>query len=372
MKIAILGSTGSIGESTLDVVRQSGGTLKVCALSAHSNEKRLREQADEFNVKKTVVTSREKSEAALLDLVASEDVDAVVIAIVGFAAVKPTLWALRAGKRVALANKEALVTCGELLTAAARKSGGVIIPVDSEHNALFQALQGHPIANVRRLWLTGSGGPFRGKSPKDLLHVNVEQALNHPRWKMGPKITIDSATLMNKGLEYIEARWVFDLNPESIQVVIHPQSIVHGIVEFIDGTMLAHMSVTDMKAAISYALYYPRRQENAVKPLNLVEIGRLDFEAVDDVAFPCVGLARQALNTGGVAPAVLNAANEVAVNAFLNERISFRQIPELISKTMLEIPRHTTASATPESQWDQIFAIDAWARIAAAENIAKL
>ena len=365
MNIVILGSTGSIGESTLEVVRNSGGLLRVVGLTAHSNSAQLERQALEFGVNKTLLTSKEISEEAIKDLVTDPQVDAVVVAIVGFAAVKPTLWALQAKKRVALANKEDLETCGELQTKAAETSGAMIIPVDSEHNALFQALQGHPMANVKKLWITGSGGPFRGKSKEQLREVQVASALKHPNWKMGPKITIDSATLMNKGLEFIEARWMFGIDPKNIDVVVHPQSVVHGLVEYIDGTMLAHMSSADMKAALSYALYYPQRQRNAVKALDLCALKRLDFEPVDYETFPCVGLAMEALKRGGIAPTVLNAANEVAVKAFLDERISFLQIPEIIASAIDSAPRQ-------EVQWDQIFAIDAWARRLTSENILKL
>jgi 1-deoxy-D-xylulose-5-phosphate reductoisomerase len=365
MNVLILGSTGSIGESALEVVRRSQGELKITGLTAHSNHEKLAEQAREFGVSKTLLTSLPDSEQRLEELVTHPEVDVVLVAIVGFAALRPTLAALRAGKKVALANKEALVTAGEIFAAEARKSGATIIPVDSEHNALFQALQGHPIENVKKLWITGSGGPFRGKSRAELSKVNVKEALNHPKWKMGPKITIDSATLMNKGLEFIEARWVFDVQPKDIDVIIHPQSIIHGLVEFIDGSMLAHMSATDMKAAISYALYYPRRQPDAVKALNLVELRKLEFEPVDNETFPCLRLAQRALGQGGAGPVILNAANEIAVNAFLNEEISFLSIPELISKTM-------EASPTQHLELDTIFEIDAWARKKAIENISSL
>lgn len=365
MKIVVLGSTGSIGESTLEVVRRSQGKITIVGLAAHSNHEKLKAQAEEFKVKHTVLTSLDDSNKKLEDLVQLSEVDAVVVAIVGFAAVKPTYAALKAGKRVALANKEALVTCGELLTSVAQKSSAQIIPVDSEHNALFQALQGHKIENVKKLWLTGSGGPFRGKNRSELLNVTVSQALKHPNWKMGAKITIDSATLMNKGLEFIEAKWIFDLAADRLDVIIHPQSIIHGIVEFIDGCQLAHMSATDMKAAISYALYYPQRQPQAVAPLDLVSIKKLEFEAVDNSTFPCFQLAKQSLEKGGVAPAILNAANEVAVDAFLNEKISFLAIPDLIAKTLSKAPHQAL-------DLDGLFAIDEWARQLTWQNISSL
>jgi len=365
LNIVVLGSTGSIGESTLEVVRRSQGKIKIVGLAAHTNFEALEKQALEFKVPHTVLTSKPDCEQQLEDLVTRPDVDCVVIAIVGFAALKPTLAAIRAKKRIALANKEALVTCGEILTAEAKKYGAQIIPVDSEHNALFQALQGHPIDQVRKLWITGSGGPFLGKSESELAKVSVDEALQHPNWKMGPKITIDSATLMNKGLEFIEARWVFDLSPKKIDVIIHPQSIIHGIVEFIDGSQLAHMSQPDMKGALSYALYYPQRQDNAMKPLDLIALQKLEFKAVDNRTFPCLRLAQEALDKGGVLPTILNAANEIAVDSFLREKIPFLSISGVISKTLAQGPR--TAISI-----DSIFEIDAWARKKAQENIASL
>jgi 1-deoxy-D-xylulose-5-phosphate reductoisomerase len=364
-KITILGSTGSIGESTLDVVRRAGGQIQVLGLSAYQNQQRLETQAAEFNVSKIVLSSKTDGESQLVALATDPQCEIVVVAIVGFAALKPTLAAIRAGKTVALANKEALVTCGELLTNEAKKSGALIIPVDSEHNALFQALQGHSIKNVEKLWITGSGGPFRGKKRSDLEKVDVKSALNHPKWKMGPKITIDSASLMNKGLEFIEARWVFDLPSHQIDVLIHPQSIVHGMVEFIDGTMLAHLAVPDMKAAISYALYYPERQPKAVERLQMAQLAHLDFEPIDGDTFPCYNLAKEALKIGGVAPTVLNAANEVAVNAFLGEKISFLKIPDLIAETLDAAPRQTM-------ELEAVFEMDRWARQKAHEKISSL
>ncbi|MCC6276862.1 MAG: 1-deoxy-D-xylulose-5-phosphate reductoisomerase [Oligoflexia bacterium] len=365
MKISILGCTGSIGESTLEVVRKSKGFIKIASLAAHSNAEKLSRHASEFGVSKTVLTSQTKNPEALEELATDPEIKTVVMAIVGFAALKPTIAALKAGKTVALANKEALVTCGELLTALAEKHGGKIIPVDSEHNALFQALQGHSIEQVDKLIITGSGGPFRGKTRSELQSVTIAQALNHPKWKMGPKITIDSATLMNKGLEYIEARWVFGLPDDKLKILIHPQSLVHGIVQFIDGSMLAHLSPPDMKAAISYALYYPQRQPGAVEPLDLVKAQKLEFFEVDYENFPCVNLAQKALKKGGVAPTVLNAANETAVQAFLDEKISFLSISDMIEKTLESAPRQNL-------DIQSIFAADAWARQKCQENILSL
>lgn len=364
MKIVICGSTGSIGHSTLEVVRRSRGAIQVVGLSAHANHEKLQAQAQEFKVSKTVLSQLPDSEAKLVDLVTHPDVDVVVMAIVGFAALAPTFAALKAGKRVAMANKEALVTCGEILVGMQEKFKGKIIPVDSEHNSLFQALQGHPINNVKKLWITGSGGPFRGLSRADLGGVTVEQALNHPKWKMGPKITIDSATLMNKGLEFIEARWLFGLDPNRIDCLIHPQSIVHGLVEFIDGTQLAHLAQPDMKAAISYALYYPERQPEAVASLDLAQVGRLDFEPVDEKTFTCFGLARSALQQGGTQTTVLNAANEVAVSQFLNSKIGFLQISDVITETMESAPRYALGL-------EAVYEVDAWARAKASELCAS-
>lgn len=365
MNIVVLGSTGSIGQNTLEVVRRSQGKLKVVGLTAHSNLEMVSKQQDEFRVPTVILTSQPDSEKRLEELVTQPHVDAVVVAIVGFAALKPTLAAIKAGKRIALANKEALVTCGEILTAAAKNSAATIIPVDSEHNALFQALQGHPIKNVSKLWLTGSGGPFRGKNRAQLQTVKVAEALKHPNWQMGNKITIDSATLMNKGLEFIEARWVFDLPAPQLDVLIHPQSIIHGIVEFVDGSMLAHMSAPDMKAAISYALYYPDRQPGAVQRLDLPALKKLEFERVDAETFRCFDLAKKSLAQGGVAPTVLNAANEVAVDAFLQEKIPFLGIPDLIEKTLERAPHQRL-------DLQSVFEIDLWARRATTENIGSL
>lgn len=365
MNIVILGSTGSIGESTLDVVRKSKGKIKIVGLTAHSNKDKIKAQIEEFKVKHFILTSEKDADSRMEELVTLPEVDAVVVAIVGFAAVKPTLAAIKAKKRIALANKEALVTCGEILTAAAKKSGAEIIPVDSEHNALFQALQGHLIKNVSKLWLTGSGGPFRGRTRGQLAHVKVQEALKHPNWQMGSKITIDSATLMNKGLEFIEAHWIFDIPASQIDVLIHPQSIIHGIVEFNDGCMLAHMSAPDMKAAISYALYYPERQAGAVKRLNLPQIKKLEFEGVDTETFSCFDLAKKSLETGGIAPLVLNSANEIAVEAFLKEKIPFLRIPEIIEKTLQNAPRQGLDLQT-------IFELDLWARRQATENLVSL
>jgi 1-deoxy-D-xylulose-5-phosphate reductoisomerase len=363
--VVVLGSTGSIGANTLEVIRKSEGKLKLFGVSAHSNREGLEKQVAEFKVPHSVLTSEKDGNQKILDLVAHADTDVVVVAIVGFAALRPVIAAIQSGKRIALANKEALVTCGEILNSMARKYNSTIIPVDSEHNALFQALQGHPPENIEKIWLTGSGGPFRGKNRKELESVDIKSALKHPNWKMGPKISIDSATLMNKGLEFIEARWIFDIDPKKIDVIIHPQSLVHGLIEFIDNSWLAHLSTPDMKGAISYALYHPERQHGAMEKLRLDVLKKLEFEAVDYGNFPCIGLAQTALKTGGIAPTVLNAANEVAVKAFLEEKIRFLDIPDLIFKTLEKAPQQNI-------QLEGVFDIDLWARSEANENIASL
>jgi len=354
--IVILGSTGSIGQSTLEVVRRSGGFLKIRGLSAKRNSELLSEQARKFEADQTVLADGSpESEKSLCDLVQRPDVDIVVVAIVGFAALKPTLAAIEKGKTIALANKEVLVTSGALIMRKARESGATIIPVDSEHNSIFQAMQGHSLENIRRIILTASGGPFRGKKKSELENVTVSEALNHPKWKMGPKITIDSATLMNKGLEVIEACHLFGVTPDMIDVVVHPQSLVHGIIEFVDGTYLAHIAPPDMKAAISYALYYPERQAGAVKKMSLVDIGTLTFEPVDHETFPCLELARQAFGAGGLMPAALNAANEELVQAFLDGKIKFNAIPEIIHQILAKTPQQ-------DASLENIFEIDRLSR----------
>jgi 1-deoxy-D-xylulose-5-phosphate reductoisomerase len=274
----------------------------------------------------------------LVALAGEVDADLVLSAIVGGAGLLPTMAAIRSGKTVALANKEPLVMAGALMTAAARARGVALLPVDSEHSAIFQCLVGHNRAEVHRILLTASGGPFRRLSKAELAHVTVEQALNHPTWKMGAKITVDSATLMNKGLEIIEARWLFDLEPAQVQVIVHPQSIVHSMVEYVDGSVIAQLGVADMGIPILYAFTYPGRLPAAADRLDLTQVGALTFEAPDAERFPCLALARRALGEGGIAPVVLNAANEVAVAAFLAGHIRFVQIPELIERALDAVP----------------------------------
>lgn len=346
--IGILGSTGSIGRSALEVIGNFPDDFRVTYLTAHSNLDLLREQIRLFRPKGIVVG--DGSSAALLresgngdtevlvgsdglkEVVSREDVDIILSGLVGFAGLEPALWAIQAGKDVALANKETLVVAGELVMRAVRQHGVQLLPVDSEHSAILQCLRGEDISSVERLILTASGGPFLMR--ENIENITVAQALNHPTWKMGNKITIDSATLMNKGLEVIEAHWLFGLPPERIEVVIHPQSIIHSMVEFADGSVKAQMGIPDMKLPIQYALMYPDRPSSSYKRLDLAELGTMTFLKPDYDRFPCLKLAYQALETGGSAPAVLNAANEVAVRMFLEERLSFSALPSVIEEAL--------------------------------------
>ncbi|PYT01417.1 MAG: 1-deoxy-D-xylulose-5-phosphate reductoisomerase [Acidobacteria bacterium] len=351
--ISILGSTGSIGCNTLKVIEHLGD-LRVVALGAGRNMSKLAEQIVKFKPELVSVESADRAESLErelhrlggqspkielnskgLEAVATHpEADTVVSAAVGAVGFVPTLRAIEAGKRVALANKETLVMAGELMTKAAESSGAEILPVDSEHNAIHQCLRGETKKEVRRLILTASGGPFRDWSKDRIAAATREEALNHPNWKMGEKITIDSATLMNKGLEVIEARWLFGFDADQISVVVHPQSVVHSMVEMIDGSIMAQLGVTDMKHAIQYALTYPDRRENCLEPLDFTQMSRLTFEQPDHDRFPCLDLAYSALRRGGTAPATLNAANEVAVAAFLDGKIKFADIAKLIGSVL--------------------------------------
>ena len=376
--ISILGSTGSIGCNTLKVIEHLGD-LRVVALGAGRNMPKLAEQILKF---KPVLVSVESGDCAEslerelhrldaqapkielnskgLEAVATHpEADTVVSAAVGAVGFVPTLRAIEAGKRVALANKETLVMAGELMTKAAASSGAEILPVDSEHNAIHQCLRGESKREVRRLILTASGGPFRDWPKDKIAAATREQALNHPNWKMGEKITIDSATLMNKGLEVIEARWLFGFDADQISVVVHPQSVVHSMVEMVDGSIIAQLGVTDMKHAIQYALTYPDRRENCLEPLDFTQMSRLTFEEPDSDRFPCLDLAYEALRRGGTAPATLNAANEVAVAAFLDGKIKFSDIAMLIESVL---KKHQSRDA---SSMESILSADEKARIAA-------
>jgi 1-deoxy-D-xylulose-5-phosphate reductoisomerase len=378
--IALLGSTGSIGISTLDVVRQFPERFKVYGLVAGENLKRLASQIEEFAPSCVAIKNEEDiprlrkllrshrmevlcGEPGAAAISTASEVDIVVAAIVGAAGLMPTLAAVQAGKEVALANKEALVMAGEIFVNAAKQKGVRLFPVDSEHSAIFQCLQGNRREDVDKLILTASGGPFLRTPLKLLDRVTVAQALRHPNWKMGRKITIDSATMMNKGLEVVEARWEFDMDPDRIDVVIHPQSVVHSMVRYQDGSIIAQLGVPDMRIPIAYALTYPHRLKGGWKPLELTQHGELNFLPVDSRRFPALQLAYAALKEGGTMAAVLNAANEVAVSAFLERKIGFRGIHRLIDKTMQgHVPRHPR-------QVDEILEVDRWAREKAASFI---
>ncbi len=382
-RVAILGSTGSIGESALDVVRASGGRLAVASLAAGSNWRRLAAQAREVRPRLAALADPAAAAALARELAGSgievcagteglvraavaDDADVVLCAIVGAAGILPTWEAARRGRTVALANKESLVAAGAPITAALRAAGGTLLPVDSEHSALFQLLAGRDPAEVRGIVLTASGGPFFRREGS-LAAVAPEDALCHPSWSMGAKVTIDSATLMNKGLEVIEAHWLFGLSLERISVVVHPQSIVHGAVELTDGAMLAHLSPPDMRIPIAAALHHPERVALPWQRLDLAALGRLEFFPPDPERFPALRLAAEAFSRGGTAPAVLNAANEVAVEAFLDRRLGFTQIATVVATVLRGAP---VAGEAPDI--DAVLAADAAARTEAAAAIRGL
>jgi 1-deoxy-D-xylulose-5-phosphate reductoisomerase len=376
--IAILGSTGSIGRNALRVIEALGPEYRVVGLSAHRNVELLAQQIRQFRPRYVAVTNGDSAEqlqalvngrdltvlsgrGSLTDLVQCEDVDTVLTAVVGAAGLPSALAAAKAGKRLAIANKEPLVIAGEMLTRAAREHGCTLLPVDSEHSAVFQALQSGTSAEIDRILLTGSGGPFRGANIDDLEGVTQEQALSHPIWSMGPKITVDSATLMNKALEVIEARWLFDVPVDRIEVLIHPESIMHSLVEFVDGSVIAQLSEPDMCLPIQYALTYPRRVPGLAKRLRLEEIGRLHFEKPDPQTFRALPLAYEVARAGGTAAAVFNAANEAAVEEFLAGRIRFLQIMDLVEHCL---DRHTVRHT---NSLEELLEADAWARRTAKE-----
>lgn len=359
--ISILGSTGSIGCSTLQVVDHLGD-LRVVAMAAGRNMARFAGQIAKYRPELVSCDDQECAEelgkelhslgapmprlelnsGGMVSVATHPEAEIVVSATVGAVGFVPTLRAVEAGKRVALANKETLVMAGEIMTAAAERSGAEILPVDSEHNAIHQCLRGETRGEVRRLILTASGGPFRDKTAREIADATREQALDHPNWKMGEKITIDSATLMNKGLEVIEAKWLFGFDADQISVVVHPQSLVHSMVEMVDGSIISQMGVTDMRHAIQYALTFPQRKAGCMPRLDLAKFGRLDFAEPDLERFPCLRLAYEALRAGGTMPATLNAANEVAVQAFLDKRIRLPDIAEINEAVMRS---HTAARA---------------------------
>jgi len=383
--ISILGSTGSIGCNTLKTVEHLKD-FRVVALGAGRNMRKFAEQTARFkpelvscenedcaeellrelhSLNVTDLPEIKLGEEGLIAVATHEQAKTVVSATVGAVGFVPTLRAIEAGKRVALANKETLVMAGELMTKAAKDSGAEILPVDSEHNALHQCLRGESVKEVKRLILTASGGPFRTKSKSEIENATRAEALNHPNWKMGDKITIDSATLMNKGLEVIEAKWLFGFEADQISVIVHPQSVVHSMVEMIDGSIIAQLGVTDMKHAIQYALTFPERKENCLEPLDFTKISQLNFESPDFEKFPCLRLAYEALKIGGTMPAVLNAANEIAVQAFLDEKIRLSEIPRIIESVMNE---HETVAV---SNLETVLKCDSWARERAAMSLEK-
>ena len=381
-KLVILGSTGSIGTQALELVA-GADDLELVALSADRRWEQLIAQADEHRVRRVLIADPESAEKAraawdgevlngpeaLAELILGAEPDLVLNAIVGSAGLAATVITLSEGVDLALANKESLVVGGDLVIELAAATGARLIPVDSEHSALDQLIaseSGQMPGTVERLTLTASGGPFRGRSRSELAGVTVEEALNHPTWQMGGKISIDSATLMNKGLEVIEAHQLFGTVYDQLEVVIHPQSIIHSMISLADGSSLAHLGYPDMKVPIAYALHYPRRVKLALEPLDLAQLGSLTFEAVDEEAFPCLGLALAAGREGGTAPCVLNAANEVAVAAFLDHRCSFLQISELIAATLDDAQIEQTYS------FDTLIAADRAARQATSEHLAAL
>lgn len=379
--IAILGSTGSIGTQALEVIGLHPELFEVELLTANNSSRLLIEQARRFNPASVVICNPDcydEVSAALdpldikvftgidsiCDLLRDPQIDIVLTAMVGFSGLRPTIAAIRAGKAIALANKETLVAAGSLIMSLARRCGAPILPVDSEHSAIFQCLQGEH-ARLEKILLTGSGGPFLHSSREEIAAATREQALNHPRWKMGAKVTIDSASLMNKGLELIEARWLFGVEPEDIEVVIHPQSVIHSMVQFSDGCVMAQLSQPDMRLPIQYALSYPERIDLDTRRIDFARIGQFTFERPDLERFPCLALAYRALQKGGNATCVMNGANEVAVAAFLDGHIRFPDIPEIIEEVMHR------CSFVAEPQIEEIYSTDFEARRIASEIVKR-
>ena len=378
-KISILGSTGSIGVQTLDVVR-STGDFQVMALTTNRNIDLLKKQIEEFKPLLAVVMDEEKAKElkkimgetntviksgmdGLVEAATLPEAETIVVSVVGNIGIKPTYEAIMAKKEIALATKEVLVSGGSLIKNAAKKMGVSILPIDSEHSAIFQSLQGNSMNKINKILLTASGGPFRGKKREDLINVTAKDALKHPNWSMGAKITIDSSTMMNKGLEVIEAKWLFDVDVEDIEVVVHPQSIIHSAVEYEDGAVMAQLGVPDMKVPISYALTYPKRVKNNFEKLDITKIAMLTFEKPDIETFKCLGLAFKAIKIGGTMPAVLNAANEIAVDAFLKGSIKFLDIAEIIEKTM------DAYTVINDYTIDELLEADKWGRSYASQLI---
>ena len=377
-RVVILGSTGSIGESALKVARDIPERMEIVGLAAGKNVARLLEQAREFSPRAIAIGDETAAKSApqsaipvhvgddgLCELARMPEADMVLISIVGTAGLRPALAAIEAGKDIAVASKEILVMAGEAVMCAARKKGVRVLPVDSEHNAIFQCIEGRGPEQVRRIILTASGGPFRTLPTADLEKVTKAQALKHPTWVMGAKITIDSATLFNKGLEMIEARWLFDVEMARVDVVVHPQSIIHSMVEFVDNSVLAQLSATDMCFPIQFAVTWPERVPNCLPPLDFTKLAKLEFEAPRTADFPALDLARWAGTEGGTLPSVLNAANEVAVAAFLEGRCGFPAIWRMVESVMRD---HTIKS---DASLSEILDADSWARARAAEKIGK-
>ena len=379
-QIVILGSTGSIGTQALDVIEQHPDKFEVYALTANNNIELLIEQAIKFKPEVVVIANDKNylilKEAlnnypikvwagidAISDVVQTSDIDVVLAAMVGFSGLRPTINALKAGKTVALANKETLVVAGEQIIELALKNQAPILPVDSEHSAIFQCLNGEDLNRINKIWLTASGGPFRNFTREQLQDVTKKQALKHPSWNMGAKVTIDSSTLMNKGLEMIEARWLFDIKPSCIEVVVHPQSIVHSMVEFEDTSVMAQMGMPDMRVPIQYAFSYPQRLKSDFKPANFFELSNLTFEEPNLEVFKNLSYAYDAINKGGNMPCILNAANEIAVEQFLQDRVSFLGMSDVIEQTMQR------ASFIEKPTLDDYFATDIEAREVAIDII---
>jgi 1-deoxy-D-xylulose-5-phosphate reductoisomerase len=378
-RVVILGATGSVGCNTLDVIARHSDRFEVFALSGHHNLKRLAEQIQRFQPKIVVVPDESSirelrlmlradtqlpefylGEQGLCQVASCSEADIVMAAIVGAAGLAPTLAAAEAGKRILLANKESLVVGGALMMDAVARSGAVLLPIDSEHNAIFQCLpSGADRGGVQSVVLTASGGPFLNESLATMANVTPEQACAHPNWVMGPKISVDSATLMNKGLEFIEACWLFDLPPEHVEVVIHPQSVIHSMVRYLDGSVLAQLGAPDMRTPIAYGLAWPERIRSGAADLDFAQLGALTFSAPDHQRFPCLALAAGAFRAGPTVPVILNAANEVAVTAFLAERIRLTDIADVVAQTLDEV------QATPASDLSALFELDRLARVAA-------
>ena len=377
-QIAILGSTGSIGTQALEVISEHSDLFEVEVLTANNNSALLIEQAKKYKPNTVVITNEDKykevddalfdlgikvfaGQQSLEEVVEGENIDVVLTALVGYSGLKPTIHAIKSGKNIALANKETLVVAGDLITKLCQEYGVSIYPVDSEHSAIFQCLVGEQYNPIEKIYLTASGGPFRGKLRNDLLDITKAQALKHPNWDMGAKITIDSATLMNKGLEVIEAKWLFDLKAEQIEVVVHPQSIIHSAVQFEDGSIKAQLGLPDMKLPIQYALGFPERLKNSFKRFNFLDYPHLTFEKPDRKTFRNLDLAYTVMSKGGNMPCILNAANEIAVAAFLKDKIGFLKMPDLIANCMEKI------TFVPNPSYEDFVETDKQTRILASK-----